>query len=119
MNELDSINQINFIQEGRIDIGFELNRKSLFKIRFDAPLMIGFYECVFDKRALMIYKSKTRSTGYFIRKKSWFYINQDIPKLSAHMKKKCLIDYRDNVRKKIIMLKKYETRKLRERADIN
>ena len=81
--------------------------------------MIGFYECAFDKRALMIYKSKTRSTGYFIRKKSWFYINQDIPKLSAHMKKKCLIDYRDNVRKKIVMLKKYETRKLRERADVN
>jgi hypothetical protein len=79
LNELDSVNSIVFITDGKIDIGFEINKKIMFKMRLTNKIVIGFYECSLDRRSLLIYKSHNCSTGYFIRKKNWFFIQKDYP----------------------------------------
>ena len=94
LNELDSVNDIVFIMEGHIDVGFEINKKTMYKLRLMHEIVIGFYECSFDRRSLLIYKSRNISKGYFVRKKNWFFINKDFPEMSDKIKLRCLIKHR-------------------------
>lgn len=108
-----------FVIEGKIDIGFALNHKILFKLRLTNANVIGFYECAFNQRSLLIYKSKNLTHGYFIRKKNWFYINQEYPKLTSTLSKSCLINFKKRISNYMILAKDQEVSKLKGRADIS
>jgi hypothetical protein len=108
-----------FVIEGKIDIGFALNHRIQYKLRLTNANVIGFYECAFNQRSLLIYKSKTMTRGYFIRKKNWFYINQEYPKLTSILSQSCLINFKKRISNHMIFAKEQEVSKLKDRADIS
>jgi hypothetical protein len=65
--------------KGSFDIGFEINGKKIYAKRFhnssssasNCGAIIGGYGVSFKKRARYIYKTASRCSGYFIRKKNW------------------------------------------------
>ena len=67
---------------GKFDIGYELNGKSFFVIRFtnssvgvnNAGALIGAHGCCFNKNSRFIYKTKTFCEGFFIRKRNWIQV---------------------------------------------
>jgi CRP-like cAMP-binding protein len=69
--ELDEIEEIIFITEGCVDIGYDLNKNRKFILRYDKKHVIGIFNCTFDARAMFVYMCRTICTGYFLRKKEW------------------------------------------------
>ena len=58
-NELDEVGQIIFISSGKVDIGFQVNSKLRFIVRFSDTFMVGAYHCTYQKRTIAIYKTYT------------------------------------------------------------
>jgi len=77
INELDSVEQIFFFMKGNIDIGYEINRIVKYKIRFRGSVIIGGFECSFNRRSQAMYKANTESNGYMIRKNNWKDIKEN------------------------------------------
>jgi len=48
LNELDHITEVLFFCKGQVDIGFELNRKRIYKIRRIDNVIIGDQGCCFN-----------------------------------------------------------------------
>ena len=46
--ELDEINEMIFVLNGTIDIGFDINRLRKYVLRFDSNYVIGAYHCTFN-----------------------------------------------------------------------
>ena len=57
--ELDEINELIFILNGTIDIGFDINKIRRYVLRFDSNYVIGAYDCTFNQKSLFVYKCKT------------------------------------------------------------
>lgn len=70
-DELDEFNEITFINTGQVVIGYEVNNKKKFCIKYNDSFVIGAYECTFNKRSVFIYKANTIIEGLFIRKCKW------------------------------------------------
>lgn len=71
MNELDTVDQVYFFKEGKVDVGYDINRITKFKVRLQAPCFIGAFECTFKFRSWYIYKVKNECEGFFMRKMAW------------------------------------------------
>ena len=74
LNELDTVDQVFFFTEGKIDVGYELNKKVKYKVRLSGPCCIGAFECSFKWRSLYIYKIKKDCKGFMIRKQAWLQL---------------------------------------------
>ena len=66
--ELDDINEVIFIEKGQVEIGYELNKKKKYVLRYYDKSLIGAYNCTFNIRAIFCYRAKTDCSGFSIRK---------------------------------------------------
>ena len=73
IDELDSVLSVIFIQSGVIAIGYEINKINVgvWKNNENQSIMIGAYNCTFNKRAIFFYKAETEITGYYMTKLEW------------------------------------------------
>lgn len=69
-NELDDVTELLFIEKGLYDIGYEVNKNKIFKIRRPNQTVIGTFEICFNKRMLFIFRTFNECKGYFIRKRN-------------------------------------------------
>ena len=67
-NELDNMDAVFFFMDGTIDVGYEINRFIKYKLRLNAPIILGGFECCMNRRSQQFYKAKTLTSGYMIRK---------------------------------------------------
>ena len=78
-DELEEMTEVVLFVKGTFDIGFEINGKKFYVKRFqnsatsaqNTGAMIGAYGVSFNKRSRYIYKTSSRSTGFFVRKSNW------------------------------------------------
>jgi len=54
-DELDEVNEVLFMNNGEVDVGFKINGQAKFIIRFHCGTIIGAYNCTFSKRTSFIY----------------------------------------------------------------
>ena len=54
--ELESVDTIFFFMDGKVDIGYEINRKKKFRIRQKGAFHIGGFECCYKRRSQVIYR---------------------------------------------------------------
>ena len=47
-DELDEVNEVIFIMQGTVDMGFELNKMRKIALRFRKSNVFGAYECIKD-----------------------------------------------------------------------
>ena len=81
INELEEFNQIYFIRKGHYLVGFEMNKENRFCLSFKKNNVIGAYGMTFRKRSDVIYKTKTRCYGSFIRKTNWCDLQDQNPEI--------------------------------------
>ena len=93
VNELEEFNQIYFIRKGHFLVGFEMNKEKKYCLSFKNNNVIGAYGMTFRKRSDVIYKTKTRCFGTFIRKTNWMELEERNPQIFIHVKKNILMDY--------------------------
>lgn len=70
-------NEIFFVNEGAIDIGFELNSSIKMCLRLQKGGVVGAFNCTFNKKTIFIYRVHSMFTGYTIRKLNWLKIIMD------------------------------------------
>jgi hypothetical protein len=59
-----------YLEEGKFDIGYEINRKQKYVVRYEKQA-IGQFELCFERRMYFLIKAHSVCTGVFIRKKNW------------------------------------------------
>ena len=68
VRELDEFTEVYFFNKGIYEIGFEINHKSVYVLRYKNSNVIGAYGVTFNSRALFLYKTFSVCEGYAIRK---------------------------------------------------
>lgn len=76
--ELEEFNEVLLFEKGKVDVGYTLNRRKIFRMRLSFEFILGAYGCTFYKRAIFIYKANTDCKGYFIRKINWLRLMTEI-----------------------------------------
>ena len=99
--EMEQVNMTYFLMDGQIDVGYEVNLRKFFKIRYRGYFQIGGFECSYNRRSQVTYKSSKNSDGFFIRKKNWSAIATDHPIFFNPIKKDCLFFYVKKIRKSV------------------
>lgn len=67
-NTLEEVNEIFFIEEGSVNIGFEINRGAKFVVRLCAGGVIGGFNCTFNRKTIFIYKVYNDFEGHTLKK---------------------------------------------------
>lgn len=83
-----------------MDIGFRINLFSKFVVRMNpmkAQVVIGAYNCIFDKKTLFLYKCFQRVRGYFIRRKNWKVLDENYPEIVEQFKENVEREYKTNI----------------------
>ena len=119
IKEMDSVNEAYFFMDGQIDVGYEVNLKKFYKIRFRGNFQIGGFECSYNRRSQVTYKNSRNSDGYFIRKKNWSAIETDHPLFFNPIKRDCLFFYVKKIRRSVNKAKQIDMDKMNRRADFN
>jgi hypothetical protein len=104
-NELEDISEIFFFDKGSIDLGYEINRKKMFKLRFKEFNVLGAFYVSFERKAMFITKAYTACTGYSIRRNNWLQTLKDIPDVARPCKHKILHDFYKDIRKPMLVQK--------------
>lgn len=116
-DELDEFNEVTFVQKGQIVVGYEINNQKRYCIKYLEAVVIGAYECIFNKRSAFIYTALTDIEGFFIRKRVWEELIEEFDHLSLCLKRNILLDYLMNIRIKVEVNKKKAIEMLQIRND--
>tara|TARA_B110000285_G_scaffold154438_1_gene172301 strand:+ start:997 stop:2052 length:1056 start_codon:yes stop_codon:yes gene_type:complete len=117
--ELDEIREVIFIERGECDVGYEINKKKKFVIRYSTATVIGGFNCTFDKRAIFCYRTKTNCEGYSVRKANWMELisEENYPSIAATLKRNVENDYKKNIKEKVLACKKKHIARYHKRSD--
>ena len=116
-NELDDVNEVVFIENGLYDIGYEINKKQILKLRMPNKTVIGSFEVCFDKRMLFIFKTYHECKGYIIRKQKFRNLEREFPDLYHSLKMNALFNYIHKIRRPLLAFKQEDIEFYDRRAD--
>ena len=118
-NELEEISEIFFVSKGSTDIGYQVNKKPKFVIRYTDKTMVGAYNVSFNKRSLFIYKCSTDCHGYFIRKQKWVSILSQDKDIETFINQNVEKWYINQIKRKVLQLKEKDLMKMSIRKDFD
>lgn len=72
--ELDECLDIIFVESGKYDYGYEINKKKIYRIQFGCSTIIGGFEMNYEQRFQFNIRANCEVSGYGIRKKNWLSI---------------------------------------------
>lgn len=70
-NELESAEEIIFVNKGSIAVGYEINGTKKYALCLKDNIIIGAYETTLCQRCEYIYTALNNIEGFFIRKSNW------------------------------------------------
>ena len=116
-DELESVDAIYFFMSGKVDIGYEINRKRSFRIRQTDNFYCGGFECCYNRRSQVIYRASSHLSGYFIRRKHLKEVDFQSHEFYVEMRRRFLWSYIKKIRRPINSAKLVDIKKYEERAD--
>ena len=67
-NEMEECLEVLFVEEGKYQVGYEINKKRFYKLQFGVSTVIGGFNTCFKKRYFFIYRAKTDVSCLAMRK---------------------------------------------------
>ena len=117
INELDEFGEVTFVCQGKVGLGYEINKVKKFCIVYQDYCIIGAYGATFSQRAAFCYSALSEISGYFIRKRYWATMIEEFPEVSIVLKKNILMNYFSNIKFKLASRKKKDIMKYMQRKD--
>ena len=108
---------IIFIQQAGIDFGYDINRYIKYKMRYKGNFQIGGFECIYNKRSQLIYRSSGNANCYFIRKKNLSKLKDQFQTFYDALKGKCLMFYNNEIRRNMNQYKIEDIKQFEDRND--
>jgi len=71
IRENEDFSEVNFIMKGVIFVGIELNHEAKYMYAMKNGELVGGYSCAYNLRSKEIYRCKTDTFGFFIKKQEW------------------------------------------------
>ena len=99
--ELDEFGEITFVYKGTIIVGFAVNKKQNFCLKFKDHCIIGGFNTTFNRRALFIYKCQSDCHSYYIRKARWLDLLDEYPGLTERIKEGMWMIYHSQFKNKL------------------
>lgn len=59
INEMDESFEILFVEQGRYDVGYEVNKKPFYRLRFGESTQIGGFQILYFKRHNFVHRAST------------------------------------------------------------
>lgn len=106
------ISEVIFIEQGIIDIGFEVTRKPRWVLRLGTGSLIGAYYCCENVNTLFVTRCRTDVHGFYMRKHTWLELLDDFEEIGSFLREKVRIQYHAKVRGKVIAEKERFLKKL-------
>ena len=110
--------ELTFIQNGTIKIGFEFMQQQKFAIKKVNSAIVGAYPVTFNQRSRFIYRVFSKQAfGYFIRRLAWIEILQSRPDVTSILISKIIFEYMMNFRPKMIRARNEVVQQMMRRND--
>ena len=96
--ELDDVQEIIFLSDSDIKIGYSMNNKRIFRISQTANA-VGVFGVTFNRKSHYIYKVIQDSDGYFIRQSKWLKLLNSLDNkiLKQSIEDKITTEYEDRI----------------------
>ena len=117
LSELDEVFDAFFVCNGQYDIGYEMNKRQRFIIRYTKSTVIGGFEVLYDRRSHYNYKAYTVVTGYFIRKKPFREMSSEYPEFIQNIRRTMLQERYKKLMPIMKRAKAQDLSKIKRRAD--
>jgi hypothetical protein len=85
--------EVIFVENGKYDYGYEVNKKKIYRRQFGASTMIGGFQVHFEERHQFNIRASTEVTGYAIVKKNWINIMKEFPLFASEIQNKLINFY--------------------------
>ena len=82
-----------FIEKGKYDYGYEVNKKRIFRRRFGPSTIIGGFEMIKKTRHMFLIRAYTDISGFAIIKKDWDSIMSEFTHFKNEISSKILFYY--------------------------
>jgi hypothetical protein len=92
IEELDEFTILQFVNKGKIQIGFELNNEVRFALQFNNGIVVGAWGCSNNERSKYVYRTKTNVEGFFVRKYNWLDVLNSNQKIKMKILQNLYID---------------------------
>lgn len=96
-NEMEECLEVIFVEQGRYNIGYEVNKKPFYRVRFGESTIIGGFQVTFDKRFNFIYQAHNTMLGQAIRKEHFKKLLKKFANYRNQLKKKFFSHYSQHV----------------------
>ena len=81
-------------EKGTFDLGYEIDKKLTFKLRFNERTPIGIFYCTFDIVSYYACRASSYCTGYSISKRQWMdCLNFANKTISVQLKLRIIREY--------------------------
>jgi hypothetical protein len=108
--ELDEPMEFYFIQQGKYDIGYEINKIVRYRLQFGPRTLVGAFNVMFSKRFNFQYKARTLIHCLALRRKNWETLVDRFEYFSECMKIVVMYNYSQHVRRPMIIKKKNDVK---------
>lgn len=89
--------------KGTVYIGFDVNRREKFVVSFQDKVVIGAYNCTFNKKTIFVYKAKSDVSGYMLRKFTWLSLMNDFGGISEYFRQNIEFNYLNQIKYKVLL----------------
>jgi hypothetical protein len=101
---VEDVEEMYFVMNGSVDIGFEFNRVIKTVVRLMKGSVIGAYNCTMDKKTIFNYSAHREMDAFTIRKQKWYYLINDpyFEEIALPMRKNIEKNYMSKIKNPII-----------------
>ena len=116
---LEEVNEIFFIEQGSVNIGFEINRGHRFVIRLSSGGVVGGYNCTFNRKTLFVYQVCQDMEAQTLKKHEWrgLLSDPDYEVLSRSLRANQEREYLTRIKNRVTTEKARYLDSLKRRAD--
>ena len=114
--ELEEIQEIYFHDKGILQVGYEISRQQRMVLRMKQGIIVGAYNCAFNKRTMFLYKAKTMIEGHMLRKDKWVEILEEYTEVASILKENVKKQFFLNIKFKINYEKRRYMNKLKQNS---
>ena len=109
--------EVVFVEKGKYDYGYEVNKKRMFRRRFQHSTIIGGFEIIQNKRHMFLIRAHTKIQGYAVIKKDWVSIMKEFPYFKSEISKKLSYFYYKQIYRPLIEIKNKNVARIERRKD--
>lgn len=96
---MENPEEFYFCQEGRWDVGYEINNVKRYCLQFGPRTTIGAFNLMFDQRLNYIYRAGSTIEALAIRRPNWKKLEQNFSKFAICLKLNVMNSYQTNLRR--------------------